>query len=85
MCFAQDVTGAYNSLTETAETIKANKAQKAVDKANQLVSRRLRKEEAARTENAARKVDRAKQVLALAVLQEANDWIAKVMNKIINN
>jgi hypothetical protein len=36
MCFEQDVTSAFNSLTETAETTKVKKAQKALDKANQI-------------------------------------------------
>ena len=49
MCFEQDVTSAFNSLTETAETTKARKAQKALDKANQSLSRRLSRELAART------------------------------------
>lgn len=78
ICFAQDVNVAYNSLNDTAETIRANKAQKVVDKANQLITRRRRIEVAARTEKAARKAARAKVLLAIAVLEEADEWITKV-------
>jgi hypothetical protein len=82
LCFAQDVTLAYESITETTEAIQANKAQKAVDKVNRLRTRQLRLAEAALTEKATRKAARAKQLLAHAVLEEANDWIKKVINHI---
>jgi hypothetical protein len=45
-----------------------------VDKSNQLITRRRRIEVAARTEKAAR----AKVLLVISVLEEADEWITKV-------
>jgi ElaB/YqjD/DUF883 family membrane-anchored ribosome-binding protein len=78
LCCVRDVTIAFNTLTETAETTLANKAQKAADKVDRLRTRRFRQEVAARSETAARRAARAKKLIARAVLDEANDWITKV-------
>lgn len=83
ICIAQDVIVAFNSLTETAETTRANQAQKIADKANQLRIRRERREVAAQTELTTKIALRTKMLLARAVLEEANDWLTKVSD--LNN
>ena len=79
LCFPQDVTVAFTSITETEETTRSNKAQKAADKIERQRNLRVRKAEAERTEKVARKVARVKLLLAGALLKEVNDWITKVI------
>jgi hypothetical protein len=80
LCFAQDITIAFKTITETAEATQANKAKKAADEVNRLRTRRLRQEEATRIAKATKSAEGAKKLLARAVLEEANDWITKVIN-----
>jgi hypothetical protein len=85
LCFPEDVAAAFKSLTETEQTTQNNRAQKAMDKVDRLQTRRFRIEEAARTEMATRKAARVKKLLARAVLQEADDWITKIIDNHIFN
>ena len=59
LCFVEDITYAFDTLTETAETARANKVQKPADKVDRLRTRRFRQEVAARSEMAARRAARA--------------------------